>query len=146
MSIISRNLRDEISIEITRNILFMNTAISIRQPWVELILQGYKTIEVRSWATQHRGELWLHAGLRPDRRALERFNLSASELSFGALVGRCDIYDCIEFNEEAWHSLRNQHLNDGQFIRPLYAWLLRNPIRIAPKVLKGRLGLMKIAG
>lgn len=29
-------------------------ALSIRQPWVELILLGRKTIEVRSWAIRHR--------------------------------------------------------------------------------------------
>ncbi|WP_084604451.1 ASCH domain-containing protein [Desulfonatronum thioautotrophicum] len=38
-------------------------ALSIRQPWVELILPGHKTIEVRSWPTRHRGPLWLHAGM-----------------------------------------------------------------------------------
>ena len=37
-------------------------ALSIRQPWAELILQSRKTIELRSWDTDYRGYLWLHTG------------------------------------------------------------------------------------
>lgn len=36
-------------------------ALSIRHPWIEAILSGHKTIEVRVWATRHRGPLLLHA-------------------------------------------------------------------------------------
>ena len=32
-------------------------ALSIRQPWAELILQGRKTIELRTWKTSYRGLL-----------------------------------------------------------------------------------------
>ena len=32
-------------------------ALSIRQPWAELILQGRKTIELRTWKTCYRGLL-----------------------------------------------------------------------------------------
>jgi hypothetical protein len=36
-------------------------ALSIRHPWVDLILAGTKTIEIRTWATRYRGPLLLHA-------------------------------------------------------------------------------------
>lgn len=121
----------------------MSLALSIRQPWVELILQGTKTIEVRSWATQHRGELFLHAGLKPDIQALERFGLG-HELTFGALVGKCQLLDCIEFTPRTWESWRPRHLNDGELSGRRYAWLLEQPIRTAPTPYKGRLGLMQI--
>lgn len=124
----------------------MIIALSIRQPWAELILQGSKTIEVRTWATGHRGELWLHAGIKPDRKALDRFNLAAKDLSFGALVGRSELYDCVEFTTETWERWRIYHLNEGPLERRRYAWFLRNPIRIHPRPLKGRLGLMRIDG
>ena len=122
----------------------MRIALSIRQPWTELILQGRKTIEVRTWATQYRGELWLHAGIQPETKALHRFNFLTHNLAFGALVGRCEIYDCIEFRDETWGQWRTQHLNEGPLNRRQYAWFLRNPIRILPRPLKGRLGLMRI--
>jgi hypothetical protein len=119
-------------------------ALSVRQPWTELILQGVKTIEVRTWATQYRGELWLHAGIKPDSNALQRFNFSAGNLAFGALVGKCELCDCVEFTEQTWGRWRPQHLNEGDLKKRQYAWFFRNPIRITPRSLKGRLGLMHI--
>ncbi len=61
-------------------------ALSIRQPWIELILSGLKTIEVRTWSTEYRGELWLHAGKKADREALKRFNFSVGDLAFAAII------------------------------------------------------------
>jgi hypothetical protein len=123
----------------------MPIALSIRQPWVELILQGRKTIEVRTWHTRHRGELWLHAGAQADAKALIRFSLNADDdLAFGALVGVCELYDCVEFTGDTWHHWRNRHLNENLLKKPHYAWFLRNPTRIKPRPMKGRLGLMKI--
>ena len=39
-------------------------ALSIRHPWVDLILAGSKTIEIRTWSTRYRGPVLLHAGNR----------------------------------------------------------------------------------
>ncbi len=39
-------------------------ALSLWQPWASLIALGVKTIETRSWATNYRGPLAIHAGLR----------------------------------------------------------------------------------
>ena len=36
-------------------------ALSVRRPWANLIFAG-KTVENRTWATDHRGELVVHAG------------------------------------------------------------------------------------
>ena len=121
----------------------MPIALSIRQPWVELILSGRKTIEVRSWATRHRGVLWLHAGKHPDAEALSRFDFKAADLTFGALIGTCELSDCIQFSVDSWESWRKKHLNPGSLERPLYAWVLENPTRINPVAYPGRLGLMK---
>lgn len=37
-------------------------ALTIRQPWAQLIAIGAKTIETRSWPTKHRGRIAIHAG------------------------------------------------------------------------------------
>jgi activating signal cointegrator 1 len=39
-------------------------AITIYQPWAQLIAVGAKTFETRSWATKHRGPIAIHAGAR----------------------------------------------------------------------------------
>lgn len=36
-------------------------ALSIRQPWAWLIVNGYKDIENRSWNTKYRGQVLIHA-------------------------------------------------------------------------------------
>ncbi|MGH9823010.1 MAG: ASCH domain-containing protein [Blastocatellia bacterium] len=122
----------------------MEIGLSIRQPWTELILQGRKTIEVRTWPTKHRGRLLLHAAARPDSAALKAFGLNRGEFVYGALVGECELYECSEFTESTWESLRQHHLNLGAFTRGQYAWLLRSSSRIGPILFKGRLGLMRI--
>ena len=46
-------------------------AITIHQPWARLIAKGIKRYETRSWRTNHRGLLAIHAST--NRRALESF-------------------------------------------------------------------------
>jgi len=118
--------------------------LSIRQPWIELILSGRKTIEVRSWPTKYRGELWLHAGKKVDTNAFARFNLSVENISLGAILGKCELIDCQEFNDLTWVHWRTRHLNDGAFRNRSFAWFLSNPVRVIPQPMKGRLGLMSI--
>lgn len=48
-------------------------AITIHQPWASLIAVGAKKIETRSWATNYRGPIAIHAGkgiLMPGRKEL----------------------------------------------------------------------------
>jgi hypothetical protein len=39
------------------------------KPWVKLIALGEKQFETRSWATNYRGELAIHAGKKIDKEA-----------------------------------------------------------------------------
>jgi activating signal cointegrator 1 len=121
------------------------TGLSIRQPWVELILQGRKTIEVRTWSTSHRGELWLHAGQRVDNQACAKHHISGTGLVLGAIVGAVDVEDCFRFDAQTWHSLRKAHLNIVPFDERYYGWQLRNPRRISPVSYRGTLGLMNVS-
>ena len=43
-------------------------AISLWNPWAALIRCGAKTIETRSWSTQYRGQLAIHAAKKRLRR------------------------------------------------------------------------------
>ena len=46
--------------------------LTIRQPWASLIIQGYKRFEFRSWKTNYRGDLLIHAGKMIDKEAKMR--------------------------------------------------------------------------
>jgi hypothetical protein len=70
-------------------------ALSVMQPWAWLILTGGKDVENRTWTTEHRGLLAIHAGRRLDQTAAG--DLRLAELDWppagqpaaarGALVG-----------------------------------------------------------
>lgn len=118
--------------------------LSIRQPWVELILLGRKTIEVRSWTTKHRGQLWLHAGKVIDVEGCAATGTAATGLLRGALVGVARIVACFEFDRASWDRHQSEHLNYIDFRPGLFGWLLEGARRIEPVSYPGKLGLMKI--
>src|SRR4051812_32132027 len=97
--------------------------LSIRQPWAELILLGRKTIEVRTWATKHRGPLWLHAAQRVEERACKTNRVALPGLVRGALVGVAEVRECIEFDAESWKRLQPQHLNSVAFDKRYFGWV-----------------------
>ncbi len=120
-------------------------ALSIRQPWVELILAGRKTIEVRTWSTRHRGRLWLHASRRIDHGACAENAIDAGSVALGAIVGTVDLVDCVPFSTETWVSLKSMHLNSVCFDSRFVGWIVRNPRRISsPIPYRGALGLMTL--
>jgi hypothetical protein len=122
----------------------MAVGLSIRQPWVELILLGRKTIEVRTWTTNHRGMLWLHAGKAIDVSACKAHGVSCERLNRGELVGICELNDCVEFDESTWETLRPRHLNFGPFTARRFGWMLAHVRRVPATPLRGALGLMRL--
>lgn len=45
-------------------------AVTISQPFATLVALGAKTLETRSWATKHRGDLAIHAGQKSGQGSL----------------------------------------------------------------------------
>jgi len=50
-------------------------ALSLKQPYAELILQGKKKIELRTWNTKFRGEFYIHASLTADKKSNGKIQL-----------------------------------------------------------------------
>ena len=72
-------------------------AISIKQPFVELILQGKKKFEYRSLATKIRERVYLYASLKPRTESAlwKNINKGMGDVPFGLIVGSVEIVDCI---------------------------------------------------
>src|SRR5579863_360561 len=71
-------------------------ALGVRQPWVELILRGIKTIEVRSQDTRVRGTIYLYASKKFSELpaaidAAHKHDLDCASLPTGLLVGSVEI-------------------------------------------------------
>jgi hypothetical protein len=77
-------------------------ALTIRQPWAELIIRGEKDVENRSWKTDHRGPLLIHAATAVDRAACEAHGISL-DVPRGALVGIVELVDVTRDRTSRWH-------------------------------------------
>lgn len=101
-------------------------ALSIRQPWAELIISGKKTIEIRSWYTEYRGLLWVHTGIKA-MEELER-EFGRSDLFKGGYVGSVRLDAVISLDRERWEAWNARHLCPGQDYEPgLFGWVLSAP-------------------
>ena len=75
-------------------------ALTIRQPWAELILRGCKPYELRSWRTNYRGPLVIHAAMKIDVEDARRLGLNPEKLIVGAFVGVAILSDVRPYSRE----------------------------------------------
>ena len=50
-------------------------ALTIKEPWATLIIDGYKKYEFRSWKTNYRGKILIHAGMSEEKDMLKKFKV-----------------------------------------------------------------------
>jgi hypothetical protein len=118
-------------------------ALSVKQPWAELILDRRKQVEIRSWSSRHRGPLWLHTGRAPDLDAAQFFGLGV--LPLGCFVGLVEVLDIVPLDPDRWHAWRPQHLSPGSWRAGLFGWMIANPIRLRrPVPAAGQTGLFAV--
>lgn len=107
-------------------------ALGVRQPWAELIIQGAKTIEVRTVTTKIRGTIYVYSSKIPSDMdqaiaAADQHALGLDSLTYGQLVGTVDIVDCRPLKaSDLTAACLNNTLPGRQ-----YAWCLANPVRLA---------------
>jgi hypothetical protein len=107
-------------------------AISIRQPWAWLIVNGYKDIENRIWAAKLRGPVLIHAGqsesnTTPDALANIKRKYRVPNLPDTFETGGiAEITDCVQHHRSKW------------FLGP-YGWTLAHARRLPFTPCKGQL-------
>lgn len=77
--------------------------LTLRQPWAWAVVTGLKDVENRSWKTEYRGPLLIHAAKgKPEKwaydamsKALGRKIPALDEMVRGAVVGRVNVIDCV---------------------------------------------------
>lgn len=88
-------------------------AISIRQPWAWLIVNGHKDIENRSWDTNYRGQVLIHASSKPvsPEDYLAALNIARplgielpgrKDFDYGGIVGYATITGTVRESESPW--------------------------------------------
>ena len=112
-------------------------ALTIKQPWATLIMQGDKRFEFRSWQTKYRGDLLIHAGKGIDKEAMKRLaKYLPEDMPTGKILGKVKLVDCIKMSPEFKELLlkENSDIYTKSSFKENYGWqitdveLFENPI------------------
>lgn len=123
--------------------------ISIKQPWAFLICSGIKPIENRTWPTNYKGRVLVHASAKrcdinkifTNEQWAEMGEENRIECAFpdsptSAIIGSVEIVDCLINDESIWAEKTEKE-------PIIYNWVLANPVLFAKPILnvKGKLSL-----
>lgn len=127
--------------------------LSLTEPFATLIKEKKKLVETRSWKTNYRGKLYIHASMtKPSKTDLEDKELLSlvenKEMNFGYIICKCDLVDCIYMTEEYINNIKNNNHQEyicGEYSVGRYAWILEN-IQVLPNPIKakGHLGIWNL--
>ena len=92
-------------------------ALSIMQPWAWLIVNGWKDLENRTWQTNYRGPLLIHASKQYDLKGyifIVQSGLMKAEdmpktLEFGGIIGQVELYDVVQDAPSNWAAADQYH-------------------------------------
>ncbi|GAA4338629.1 hypothetical protein GCM10023149_48730 [Mucilaginibacter gynuensis] len=126
-------------------------ALSIKQPWAELIVAGIKDIENRSWRTNFRGRVYVHASQKYQagygsltiftNEQLQTFDSSLKNAMkdrcwlTSAIIGEVDIIDCVKGHQSIW-AIEKDDKGKEQ-----WHWVLANAIKYDQPILNVNGGL-----
>ncbi|KAA6348674.1 hypothetical protein EZS27_003907 [termite gut metagenome] len=132
-------------------------ALSEKQPFGYLICAGIKDIENRTWKTNFRGRVLIHASAKGEYAplVLNKEQMLAvtkkgvwSNITYyktSAIIGSVEIVDCLQNHPSIWaeKSYIREHADyePGTYIQKVYNWVLKNPVLFEKPVLniKGKL-------
>ena len=120
--------------------------LTLKQPWATLVAEGIKEYEFRSWKTNYRGKILIHAGAGIDKADMERFNSLNLVFPSKKVIAIVELVDCLELDDELNEKIINENnIAYGSKKRSGYAWKLKNVKKISvEKEIKGQLGLWNL--
>lgn len=120
--------------------------LTLKQPWATLVAEGIKKYEFRSWKTNYRGKILIHAGTGIDKKELEKFKDLNLKFPSKRILAEVELEDCLELNDELNKKIiAEKNIAYGSKYRTGYAWKLTNSKKINyDKDVKGQLGLWNI--
>lgn len=141
-------------------------SLSIKQPWAQLIAEGIKDIENRTWPTKFRGRIYIHASAKrsfypseyeifltdAQLECISHFDensvrhIQYKEGITRAIIGEVDIIDCVINHPSIWAEKTTVSgiVIDGKLIgkdETIYNWVLANPVLYETPIInvKGKL-------
>ena len=128
-------------------------ALSIKQPYASLIALGIKDIENRTWKTNFRGRIYIHASAKyhddfnnlvsdSQIKSMQDNRFLFSGLIYSAIIGEVDIVDCVINHSSIWAEETFIPIEgEGYPQKPIYNWVLANHVMYDKPILnvKGKL-------
>lgn len=123
-------------------------ALTICQPFAELIVRGEKRVENRTWPTSYRGRFYIHAGksrawFDDDADLIREFGCMPP---FGAVVAIACLIDCILAADITMGDYDTKYpwLKDHEHTNGPWCWILDGVAPIGPWPWRGAQGLFDI--
>ena len=119
--------------------------LSLIEPYATLIKEKKKYIETRSYKTNYRGEIYIHASSTPkDKNWKSRKDLAnlvdEKTLSSGMIICKATLVDCIYMTNQYVKDIKENNYQEyicGEYKEGRYAWILEN-ITVLEKPIKAR--------
>lgn len=135
-------------------------AISLWQPWASLVVIGAKRFETRSWKTDVRGPVLIHAAKTQEgfgdvfgglAEVMRKHGLRWETLPFGAIIGCVKIIDCHAVESPRVTAFLDRYPEEeavGNFGPGRFAWELETVSDITNKPIpfKGKQGFFFVPG
>ena len=120
--------------------------LTLRQPWATLVAEGIKKYEFRSWKTNYRGKVLIHAGTGIDKDDMKKYEHMNLDFPSRRIIAVVEIEDCLELDKDLNKKIISENnIAYGHKIRNGYAWKLKNIKKIDyDKEVNGQLGLWNI--
>lgn len=117
--------------------------LTLRQPWATLVAEGIKQYEFRSWKTNYRGKILIHAGVGIDKEDMKKFENLNLDFPAGKIIAEVELIDCLELDEKLNEKIIcENNIAYGNKKRSGYAWKIKTIRKIySDKKIKGQLGL-----
>lgn len=117
--------------------------ITLKQPWATLVAEGIKKYEFRSWKTNYRGKILIHAGTGVDKKYMEKFKDMNLEFPKKRIIAEVEIEDCLELTDDLNKKIISEkNIAYGSKYRTGYAWKIKNAKKInIDEEINGKLGL-----
>lgn len=118
--------------------------ITLKQPWATLVAECYKKYEFRTWKTNYRGEIYIHAGKGIDTDGMKRVKKLNLTYPQSKILVKVTISDCIKITEDIKKEIIKENpLIYGNKIDSFgYACKIDNVIKLNnDEIVLGKLGI-----
>lgn len=118
--------------------------ITLKQPYATLVAEGVKKYEFRTWKTNYRGDILIHAGKSVDKVAMEKYKDYGFDFPLGCIIAKAKISNCVFIDDNVRNILKQENsfiyshiINDKSWKG--YGFVVENAVKIEPIFINGKL-------